>query len=151
MIYIKHQYPSSCDGQAVTDHLLRVSGVTAWPCELSRDVRGAEVHLRRVVDHEWVVAPALILREHVDLRVEALDRLHRAHRDDRLATADLLALDATQERAHVVTCLGAVELLVEHLDTSEGRLDLGAEANNLNVRALRGDTTLALRDVSNDV
>src|SRR3954447_9765395 len=85
------------------DHLLALR-------ELDRagHVRRAEVELRPVAVEERRVPPALVLREDVDLRVEVRVRRDRARLREHLATLDLLALDAAEERTGVVAGLREV-------------------------------------------
>jgi hypothetical protein len=125
------------------DHLVLVFGrVGLGPRERGGDVCRAEVDLRAVVGHERRVATTLVLGEDVDLRLELLDSLNRARRNDDLATFDLVTLDTTEECTEVITSLSAIKLLVEHLNTGEGGLQVLAETNNLDFVTLEGNTTL---------
>lgn len=81
---------------------------------------------------------------HVDGGLELLDRLHGTWCNNDHSALDLLPLDTTKQRAHIVTSLSPVEFLVEHLDTSEGCLNGLTKADNLHIRALGGNTPLAL-------
>src|SRR4029079_4090310 len=89
------------------DHLLALR-------ELDRTghVRRAEVELGPVAVEERRVAPALVLRQDVDLGLELRVRRDGARLGEHLATLDLLALDATKESADVVTGLTLVEELL---------------------------------------
>src|SRR5438105_805773 len=125
------------------DHLLALR-------ELDRagHVRRAEVELRPVAVEERRVAAALVLREHVDLGLEMRVRGDRARLRQHLAALDVLALDATQERAGVVARLRVVERLVEHLDAGDDRLlDLLVDADDLDLVA---DLDLSLLDPARD-
>src|SRR6476469_8231226 len=88
----------------------------------ARDVGGPEVELRVVVGEERRVPPALLLREHVDLRLEVGVGGDRAGLGEHLAALDLLLLRATEQGADVVAGLALVEDLAEHLDTGAGGL-----------------------------
>src|SRR5688572_2725410 len=99
------------------------------------DVRGAEVELRPVVAEERGVATALLLLQHVDLGLELLVRGDRPRLGQHLAALDLLALDAAEQEADVVTRPALVEQLAEHLDARAGRLLGVAEADDLDVLA----------------
>src|SRR6201996_7018179 len=83
-------------------------------------VGGAEVELRTVAGEERGVTTTLLLLQAVDLGFELGVRGDRARFAENLATLDLLALGATQERADVVARLTLVEDLAEHLDTGDG-------------------------------
>ena len=107
-----------------------------------RHIRRADKELGAVVVHKRRVATTLFLRQNVDLRRELLHGLDRAGGNHDLTTAHLLTLDTTQQSTHVVTSLTTVELLVEHLDTRQRRLEVTTEANDLDFRALRDRTTL---------
>ena len=94
--------------------------------ERDRYVSRADEELWTVVGHEWRVAAALVFCQdlsnerwcaaftHVDVGLESLDTLDRARDHQDLTTSDLLSLDTSQERTHVVARLAAVELFVEH-------------------------------------
>ena len=111
----------------------------SWPSgQLDRagHVRRAEVELRPVAVEERRVAPALVLREDVDLGLEVRVRRDRARLREHLAALDLLALDPAEERACVVACLREVERLVEHLEARDDRLlDLRVDADDLDLVA----------------
>src|SRR5215470_8105214 len=77
-------------------------------------VGGAEVELRPVVVEERRVPPALVLGQDVDLALELGVRGVGARLDHDLAALHLLALDASQQQAHVVAGLAVVEDLAEH-------------------------------------
>ncbi len=112
----------------------------------ARHVRRAEVELRPVAVEERRVAPALVLREHVDLGLEVRVRRDRAGLRQHLAALDLLALRAAQQCAGVVAGLREVEGLVEHLEARDDRLlDLRMDADDLDLVA-RAD--LALLDAA---
>src|SRR5215475_6290031 len=108
------------------------------------DVRGPEVELRTVVLEERRVAAALLLGQDVDLRLELGVRGGRARLDDHHAALHLLALDAAEQEADVLTGTRVLERLAEHLD----RGDLGLErllldADDLNVLVRQQDAALA--------
>src|SRR5205809_3441322 len=86
------------------DHLLALR-------ELDRagHVRRAEVELRPVTVEERRVPPALVLRQDVHLGVEVRVRRDRARLREHLATLDLLALRAAEQRAGIVSGLRVVE------------------------------------------
>src|SRR5689334_8142578 len=110
--------------------------------DVARDVGRAEVELRAVALEERRVAAALVLREHVDLRLELGVRRDRAGLGQHLAALDVLALDAAQQAARVVAGLALVERLVEHLDAGDdGLLGLRVDADDLDLLA---DLDLAL-------
>jgi hypothetical protein len=48
----------------------------------------------------------------------------------------------TQQSTHVISSFTTLEFLVEHLDTSQGCLEVGTKTNNLNVSAFGDDTSL---------
>src|SRR5207237_9301555 len=99
-------------------------------------VRRAEVELRPVAVEERRMAAALVLREHVDLGVELRVRRDRAGLREHLATLDLLALDAAEERTGVVAGLREVERLLEHLEPGDDRLlGLGIDPDDLDLVA----------------
>src|SRR5882757_7113743 len=88
-------------------------------------VGGAEVELRAVVLEERRVPATLVLAQDVDLGVELGVRGVGARLDDDLAALDVLALDATQQQADVLTGATFVEQLAEHLDAGDGGRLLG--------------------------
>lgn len=110
--------------------------------ERDGDIRSSDEELRSVVVHEGGVPSTLLLLEDVDLSTELLDGLDRAGDDHDLATLDLLTLDTTEKGTHVVTSHALVELLVEHLDTSEGGLEGVAETKDLNLSTLGDGASL---------
>src|ERR1700761_6505004 len=83
-------------------------------------VGGAEVELRTVAGEERRVATTLLLLQAVDLGFELGVRGDRARLAENLATLDLLALGAAEQRADVVARLPLVEELAEHLDAGDG-------------------------------
>src|SRR3954463_15857309 len=87
-------------------------------------VRRTEVELRAVVVEERRVPATLVLAEDVDLGLEVGVRRRRARLDDDLAALDLLALDAAEQEADVLTRAALVEQLAEHLDAGDGRRHL---------------------------
>jgi len=54
----------------------------------------------------------------------------------------LFTLHTTQQSTHVVSSFTTLELLVEHLDTRQGCLDVGTETDNLDFTAFSDDTSL---------
>ena len=99
------------------------------------DIGGAQVELRPIPVVEGGVTPALVLGQDVDTRGELRVGLDAARLGEHLATLDLLALDAAQERADVVTGLARVEQLVEHLDAGHGDLAGRLDADHLDLLA----------------
>src|SRR2546426_6122709 len=63
------------------------------------DVRGPEVELRTVSVEERRVAPALLLRQDVDLRLEVGVRRDRPWLGQHLAALDLVLVDAAEQDA----------------------------------------------------
>src|SRR4029453_4563975 len=103
-----------------------------------------EGELRPVGVGERRVPAALVLREHVDLGVEAGVRRDRAGLREHLAALDLLALDAAEQWPRVAAGLRRVERFLEHLDTRDDRLlHLLVDADDLD---LVTDLDLALLD-----
>src|SRR6185312_12522809 len=86
----------------------------------ARHVGGAEVELRTVAGEERSVATTLLLLQAVDLGFELGVRGDRARFAENLATLDVLALGAAEQRADVVAGLTLVEDLAEHLDPGDG-------------------------------
>src|SRR5919108_3509275 len=99
--------------------------------DLAGHVRGPNVELRPVALEEWRMPSALLLGQHVDLRVEFRVRLDRAGLGQNLAALDLLALDTAQQAADVVARLARVQQLVEHLDPGHDGLAGGMDADHL--------------------
>jgi len=79
---------------------------------------------------------------HVDLGLELADSLHGSGGNHNHSSSELLPLHATQQSTHVISSLTTIELLVEHLNTSQGGLEVGTKTNNLDIRALGDDTSL---------
>ena len=52
---------------------------------------------------------------YIDLSLELLHRLHGTRSNNDLTALNLPALYTTKQRTHVITCLAAIELLVERL------------------------------------
>src|SRR3990170_3052210 len=67
-----------------------------------RHVRRPEVELRPVPLEERRVPPPLVLRQHVDLRLELLVRLDRPRLRQHLPPLHLVLVDPPQQRPHVV-------------------------------------------------
>src|SRR4029453_1342455 len=86
------------------------------------DVGRAEVELGPVAVEERGVAPALLLREHVDLGLEVRVRGDRAGAREHLAALDLLLVDPPQEHPDVVPGAHLVQELAEHLEVGGGGL-----------------------------
>lgn len=141
------------------DHLLVGILNTLGPGQGNSDISSAEEALGAVVAHERSVATTFVLGQdlqgvswglqgsggtYVELGNKLLGSLDRSRESDDLTTADLLALDTTEESTHVVTGLSTVELLAEHLNASEGSLDVRTEANNFDFGTFVGNTTLNL-------
>ena len=80
------------------------------------------------------MATALLLGEHVHLGLELRVRGDRTRLGQHLAALDVLALDAAEQGADVVTGLPLVEQLAEHLDAGDhGLLDLRLHADDLDL------------------
>src|SRR5258706_3980846 len=117
------------------------------------DVGRAQVELGPVAVVEGGMAPALLLRQDVDLGGELRVGLDAARLGEDLAALDLLALDAPDEAADVVAGATLVEELLEHLDAGDddlaGRLDpdqldLVADLDDAALDPARGDRAAAL-------
>src|SRR5207302_10029502 len=115
--------------------------------DLAGHVRGADVELRAVPLEERRVAAALLLGEDIDARVELGVRLDRAGLGQHLAALDLLALDAAQQAADVVTRLAGVQQLVEHFHAGHHRLARVVDADHLDLFV---DLDLAALDPAGD-
>src|SRR5437763_955126 len=100
---------------------------------LAGNVRGPDVELWAVALEERRVTAALLLGQHIDLRIELGMRLDRAGLRQHLATLDLLALDAAQQAADVVARLARIQQLVEHLDAGYDRLAGRVDADHLDL------------------
>src|SRR5438270_6963070 len=114
---------------------------------LAGHVRGPDVELRAVALEERRVPAALFLGEDIDLRVELGVRLDRAGLSQHLAALDLLALDAAEQAADVVTGLPGIQQLVEHLDPGHDRLAGVVDADHLDLFV---DLHLAALDPAGD-
>jgi len=79
---------------------------------------------------------------YVDLGLELADGLHGSGSNDNHSSSELFTLHTTQQSTHVISSLTTVELLVEHLDTSQSSLEVGTKTENLNVTTLGDDTPL---------
>ena len=88
------------------------------------------------------MAAALLLGQDVDLGTELGVRLDRAGLGQDLAALDLLALDAPDEAAHVVTGLALVQQLLEHLHAGDHDLAGGLDADQLDLVADLHDAAL---------
>jgi len=141
------------------DHLLGGILDTLGPGQGNSDISSAEEALGAVVAHERSVATTFVLGQdlwdvsgslqlcegaYIELSNKLLGGLDRSGESNDLTTANLLALDTTEESTHVVTGLSTVELLAEHLNASEGSLDVRTEANNFDFGTFVGNTTLNL-------
>ena len=143
------------------NHLLSSVGCTLWPMKSNSDIGGAQEQLRTIIVHERSVSAALLFREdlgipmvsniitvdhysviHINLGLELLDSLHGSGCDENHSSSDLLTLDATQQGSHVISSLTAIEFLAEHLNTSQGSLEVGTKTDNFNIRAFGDDTSL---------
>ena len=87
------------------------------------------------------MAPALLLGQRVDLRLERAVRPHAARLGDQLPALDVLALEAAQQQADVVARLALVQQLLEHLDAGDRRLGgrAVADADDLDLVARLDD------------
>src|SRR3989304_4203926 len=81
----------------------------------ARHVRRPKVELRPVPVEKRRVPPPLLLRQHVDLRLELPVRLDRPRLGEHLPPLYLLLVDPPQQTAHVVPRLPLVQELAEHL------------------------------------
>src|SRR5690606_1122764 len=97
------------------------------------DIGGAEVELRAVVRVERVVTATLVLGQDVRGALEVRVRGNRARLHDDLAALDVLTLEATEQQTTVLAGPCLVELLVEHLDTSDRGLLRRADADDLDL------------------
>src|SRR5262245_10405852 len=88
----------------------------------TRHARGAEVELRTIVGEERGVTTALFLGEDVGFSLELGVRLDRTRLAQHLATLDVLALGAAEQRTDVVASLALIEQLAEHFDAGNGGL-----------------------------
>src|SRR5438552_9083055 len=86
------------------------------------DVGRPQVELRPIAGIERRVAAALLLGEDVHLGLELGAGLDRIRLGEHLAAFDLLALDPSQQQAHVVTGHPLVEGLLEHLNAGHHQL-----------------------------
>src|SRR4051794_7006841 len=109
----------------------------------ARHIRRPEVELRTVVVEERRVPATLVLREDVDRALEVRVRGDGTRLHDDLAALDVLALDAAEQEADVVTGLALVEQLAEHLDAGDGGLGRGrADADDLDLLRHLDDAAL---------
>src|SRR2546422_4496628 len=104
--------------------------------DLTRHVGGPHVELRAVAGEERRVAAALFLGQHVNLGLELRVRGDRARLRQHLATHDVLALHATEQRSDVVAGLALVHVLVEHLDAGHDSLRGRVDAHDLDFLVL---------------
>src|SRR3989338_3202612 len=81
----------------------------------ARHVRRPKVELRPVPVEKRRVPPPLLLRQHVDLRLELPVRLDRPRLGEHLPPLYLLLVDPPQQTAHIVPRLPLVQELAEHL------------------------------------
>src|SRR5690606_22743951 len=105
-------------------------------------VGGAEVELRPVALEERGVTATLLLAEHVDLATELGVRGDAARLGQHLAALDVLALEATEQRADVVARAALVEELAEHLNAGHDRLGGRADTDDLDLLAHLDDAAL---------
>ena len=126
-------------GVAGHDHVLAVR-----QGDNTGHVRRTEVELRPVVVEERRVTAALVLGQDVDRALEVGVRRDRARLAADLAALDVLALDATQEQAHVLAGLALVEQLAEHLDAGDDGLGgrAGVDAHDLDLLVDLDDAAL---------
>src|SRR5215218_6547017 len=108
----------------------------------ARHVRRAEVELRAVALEEGRVAPALFLREHVDLGRELRVRLDAAGLREHHPALDVRLVYTTQEQTDVVAGPTFVEQLAEHLDAGDDGLLVGVEADERDLLLHLHDPTL---------
>src|SRR6185312_2677049 len=88
----------------------------------SRHVRRAKVKLRPIPLEERRVPPALLLGQHVHLRLKVRVRGDAPGLRQHLPTLHFLALRAPQQHPHVVSRLPLIQQLAEHLYPRAGRL-----------------------------
>src|SRR5690554_335353 len=100
-----------------------------------RHVRRTEVELRTIPVEERRVTAALLLRQHVHLRLEARVRRDRPRLRQHHPTLDLLLANTPQEQTHVVARYALIEQLAEHLHTRHHRLLRGAKTYDLDLLA----------------
>src|SRR6056297_1407961 len=97
----------------------------------TRHIRRPEVELRAVTTEKRRVAPTLVLRQHVHLRLELRVRRDRTRLRQHLTTLHVVSLRTTQQHAHVVSRHALVKQLAEHLDTRARRLLRVLDADDL--------------------
>ena len=141
------------------DHLVSSVRGTLWPVKTSSDISCTDEELRAVVRHERRVTATLILSQdlrgasaasaksnagktYVNLSNELGHRLDGADSGDDHSALELLTLDTAKESTQVITGLSLDKLLVEHLNAGDGRLEVGAETDNLALLALLRNTAL---------
>lgn len=93
------------------------------PVQMTRLVAGAQVDLRPVVVAEARVPPPLVLAQHVHATQELLVALARAGSHDHHAALHVLALDAAEQQAAVITRLRRVTRLFEHFNVGDFGLE----------------------------
>src|SRR5439155_9938558 len=91
------------------------------------DVRGAEVELGPVALEERGVPAALLLRQHVHLRLELGVGRDGSGLGQDLATLDLVLVDAAKQHPDVVAGLDLVQKLAEHLQVGGDGLPVGPD------------------------
>src|SRR5262245_36739279 len=106
------------------------------------DVGGAEVELGPVAVEERGVAPALLLREHVDLGLEVRVGGDAPGLAEHLAALDVFLVDPPEQDPDVVACLHLVQELAEHLEVGGGGLAGLGDPDDLDLLHLLEDATL---------
>src|SRR5947207_13885555 len=127
-------------------HALRVAGHHAIdavrPADRARRVRGAEVELRLVPLRERSMPAAFLLREDVELAVEALMRRDAAGPRQHLTTFHLVGLAASKQHARLVARAAVVDDLAKDLDARARGFDRGLESHDLDLVADAHDAAL---------
>src|SRR3972149_1238761 len=99
----------------------------------ARHVRRPKVELRPVPVEKRRVPPPLLLRQHVDLRLELPVRLDRPRLGEHLPPLYLLLVDPPQQTPHIVPRLPLVQELAEHLHPRHHRLLRLPDPHNLDL------------------
>src|SRR5262245_59529950 len=97
------------------------------------DVRGPEVELRLVPAEKRRVPTAFVLAQDVNLTLEPLPWPDRARSGDHLTSLDLVALDASQQQADVLTSFALVQRLIERLNAGADTFENVTQAENFNL------------------
>ena len=103
-----------------------------WKLDLSGHVSGPEVELRLVSFEEWRVPSSLVFREDIDLSFEFRVRSDGSWLRKNLSSLYIRPFDTSQEQTCVVSGLTLLKLLVEHLDSGDGRLPRILDSDDFN-------------------